>query len=239
MSYASVIAGDAPLAWYRLGDASGTTATDSSGNSHNGTYTNSPTLGAAGLLTGDSDTAMGVTSNSGTCVSVTSGTWMDVSSITVEAWTSLTSAVDATNGDAIASRYATGGFNWLLWRNTTGKWAVQIRNTAGTAYNIATASSVSTSTTYHLAFTFDGFYLRLYVDGAEAAAAVPVTGTVQTSTNNIEIGRYSGSNATTPSGTVDEVAIYNTALSATQIATHHSVGIGVTPILTGTWGLVS
>jgi hypothetical protein len=57
-SWASEIAADSPDTWWRLGESSGTTAVDSSGNGNDGTYTNSPTLGVTGLVDGDSDTAI-------------------------------------------------------------------------------------------------------------------------------------------------------------------------------------
>jgi hypothetical protein len=52
------VLGLSPIAYWRLGEASGTSAADASGNGHTGTYVGSPTLGVAGLLTGDADTAV-------------------------------------------------------------------------------------------------------------------------------------------------------------------------------------
>ena len=51
----------APDVWIRLGEPSGTTVNDASGNGHGGTYVNTPTLGVAGFMPGDPDT--GVTFN--------------------------------------------------------------------------------------------------------------------------------------------------------------------------------
>src|SRR2546429_2006240 len=49
-TYPSVILGDSPSAYYRLGEASGTTAFDSSGHNQHGTYLGGPTLGQPGAL---------------------------------------------------------------------------------------------------------------------------------------------------------------------------------------------
>jgi hypothetical protein len=58
-SYSSLILSYASLVAYsRLGEASGTTAVDASGNSLDMTYTASPTLGATGAIFGDSDAAV-------------------------------------------------------------------------------------------------------------------------------------------------------------------------------------
>lgn len=234
MSYFVEVMADAPIAYWRLGEPSGTSAADSSGNSRTGTYTNTPTLGGTGLIPADTNAAMAVATNSGQCMSVTSGTWMDVNNITVEAIVNITSGSDATNGDAIASRYNTGGFNWLLWRNTANKWAVQLRNNSGTVYNVATVANATASVNVHLAFTFDGSNLVLYQNGVQVGTTA-VTGTVQTSTVNIEVGRYSATAATVPTAKIDEVAIYSTALSAARIAEHAKQLVP----LTGTWGIAA
>src|SRR2546430_11815150 len=67
----------------------------------------------------------------------------------------------------------------------------------------------------HLAATFDGATVRLYVNGAEAvsqaqtAALTPTAGTLQ-----IGADSYTGENF---AGRIDEVRIYNRALTAAEI----------------------
>jgi len=55
--YSVAVAADSPIAWWRLGESSGTNAADSSGNSRDGTYAGTPTLGAPGY-TRDGNTAV-------------------------------------------------------------------------------------------------------------------------------------------------------------------------------------
>src|SRR5205807_64318 len=50
--YPGNVLSDGPLAYWRLDEASGTTAADLSGDGFNGTYNGSVTLGSSGLLTG-------------------------------------------------------------------------------------------------------------------------------------------------------------------------------------------
>lgn len=57
-TYSAEVLTSTPLVYLRLGESSGTVATDSSGNSRTGTYYNTPTLGVTGLLTNDADLAM-------------------------------------------------------------------------------------------------------------------------------------------------------------------------------------
>src|ERR1041385_4054729 len=59
--WVSEVLADTPVAFHRLGEASGSTVMlDSSANRNHGSYQNSPTLGATGLVAQDSDTAMQV-----------------------------------------------------------------------------------------------------------------------------------------------------------------------------------
>jgi hypothetical protein len=56
MSYSAEILADAPVAYLRLGDASGTSAADSSGNGHTGTINAANTRNRFGLMAGDAGT---------------------------------------------------------------------------------------------------------------------------------------------------------------------------------------
>ena len=53
-TYSQQVLADTPAAYWRLGEASGTTAADSSGANRTGRYLNTPTLGQPGALAGDS-----------------------------------------------------------------------------------------------------------------------------------------------------------------------------------------
>src|SRR5207244_8606602 len=76
----------------------------------------------------------------------------------------------------------------------------------------------------HLAATFDGATVRLYVNGAEAvsqaqtAPLTPTPGTLQ-----IGADSYTGENF---AGRIDEVRIYNRALSAAEVQTGMNTGAG-------------
>src|SRR6185437_14186681 len=73
-SYSATVLADTPLVYCRMDDASGTVCTDSSGNNFGLAYNNSPTLGVAGLLTGDSDTCVTFASASSRYANATSTT---------------------------------------------------------------------------------------------------------------------------------------------------------------------
>jgi len=56
--YSSVVLAKGPVGYWRLGEATGPTAVDASGNSYDGTYLGNPTLGDPGAIASDPDTAV-------------------------------------------------------------------------------------------------------------------------------------------------------------------------------------
>jgi len=69
---------------------------------------------------------------------------------------------------------------------------------------------------HHVAGTFDGNQLRLYVDGS-LADSMDYTGAIATSTYPVNIGRNSQETGRLYEGAIDEVRIYNRALSEGEI----------------------
>lgn len=222
-----------PLAYYRLGEASGTTMNDSSGNSRNGTYT-SVTLGAASLVA-DTDTA-GSFNGTSSDASVPNGLWMDVDqAFTVEAWIK----TNATGYREIAAQYATTSNRaWEFRLDTTAGALNFIKLAGGTTSSIGT-TSIRDNAVHYVVATYDGSNIKLYVDAA-LNQTTPSTGSMVGTTANLHIGNRTGTQYF--SGIIDEIALYGYVLSAAQIADTYSVGtsgVGVVNKLTGTWGLVS
>lgn len=228
MSYSSEVLADSPLGYWRMGDASGTTMTDSSPNGRHGSYINSPTLGTAGLLVGDSDTAITV-NNVGTSspygLVADDNSLDNLSAFTVEAFvkpssTSGTPMIAARDDTTTAGR----SFQFYI---SGGKLAfTKIANGVATATG---ATTLAAGTTYHVAATYDGATLRVYVNGTQDGTAA-TSGTLGASTTDLRIGaRRNTSPITTDffSGVIDEVAVYNTSLSPTRIAAHYTAGTTV------------
>jgi len=57
--YSSVVLAKGPVGYWRLGEASGPTAADASGNGYDGSYLGNPTFGQLGAIANDPDTAIG------------------------------------------------------------------------------------------------------------------------------------------------------------------------------------
>ena len=91
---------------------------------------------------------------------------------------------------------------------------------------IATGPTPVLANWTHLAGTYDGTTLKLYVNGALAAST---TGTLAANvTSPFQIGatyyRSTSSRADFFNGTIDDVSVYGAPLSATDIQQHYDSG---------------
>jgi hypothetical protein len=88
--------------------------------------------------------------------------------------------------------------------------------------DVFSSAQFTANTTYHVVGTFDGTNARLYVNASLAGG--PTAATVSLATNFASIGSDGSSPVEFYPGTIDEVAVYNYALSSTQISDHYTVG---------------
>lgn len=224
MAYIDEVLADTPLAYYRLGESSGTTMTDSSGNGRHGTYTVPPTLGVAGLLPGDSNTAANFDAVND-YATVPYGAWMEPTAWTIEAWIK----PDAVTGDfQIASRWA-GSSGPRPWQFAVSSGKLRLAFASGlTATGLVTLVA---GQTYHVVATYDGSGASkawaLYVNGAlDRSGASTTTSPPHSANTSLYVGALiTTSPANLFDGVIDEVAFYGTALSAARIAAHYQAGI--------------
>ncbi|MCD6400218.1 DUF2341 domain-containing protein, partial [candidate division WOR-3 bacterium] len=100
-------------------------------------------------------------------------------------------------------------------------YSLEMSSDGATLYGYISNHEISTSVSnptnwHHFVMTFDGADQKLYIDGAEKATQ-NIGGTIGTNTNKVFIGEFF-------SGVIDEVAIYNRALSAEEILDHYKRG---------------
>jgi large repetitive protein len=223
MTYSSEVLADSPLVYWRLGEPSGTTAADASGNSRTGTYTNSPTLGVTGALVGDADTA---TTFDGTndYVTIAAASWQNVTNYTVEFWIKTTASGSTLNVACRDTVGVTGTKIWDVFLASDGKINFTTFN-GSTGQNAFSAGAVNDGAWHHIACTKSGTTMTVYVDGA---AQTPATfSTFNTSsTIPLDVARRGNNTAFLP-GTLDEFAYYGAALSSTRVAAHYTAGTTV------------
>ena len=94
----------------------------------------------------------------------------------------------------------------------------------GTFGEVYGTGTLAVNTWSHLAATYDGTTLRLYVNGVQVSS-VALTGNIATSSNPLQIGGDSIYGQYFQ-GTIDEVRVYNVARTPTQIQADANTPIG-------------
>ena len=210
------------VAAYGFDEGSGSTVTDTSGNGNNGTIANTTwaTSGEFGKALQFNGSSSVVTIPDSASLHLSSG-------MTLEAWVN-PSTVDSAWRDVVYK----GNDNFYLEATSPNAAIPDAGTIAGGSYADAFGNAALPANTWsYLTETYDGSTLRLYVNGTQVAATAH-TGAISTSTNPLQIGGDSiyGQYFT---GMIDEVRIYNRALTATQIQSDEATPVAV-PTASGT-----
>ena len=92
--------------------------------------------------------------------------------------------------------------------------------------NVYAPAALPVNTWTHVAASYDGTQIRLYINGTQVAVTA-ASGTYEQNTKPLWIGANTyGENFR---GRLDDIRIYNRALTATEIQTDMNTGVGVTP----------
>jgi Concanavalin A-like lectin/glucanases superfamily/Domain of unknown function (DUF1929)/Bacterial Ig domain/Bacterial Ig-like domain/Galactose oxidase, central domain len=196
------------VAAFGFDEASGTTATDTSGNGNTGTI-NGPTRTTPGKF-GGALSFDGLNDQ----VSVADAASLDLTNaMTLEAWVRPSVL---TSWRTILMKEQAGGLVYGLYANgDNNRPSVHIhtnqeRDARGTA-------ALALNTWTHIAATFDGAVLRFYVNGTQVSTA-NISGSMTVSTGLLRIGGNSVWGEWF-GGMIDEVRVYRRALSAAEIGT--------------------
>lgn len=217
-SYASAVLADHPLDYWRLGESSGSTATDSSGNGNSLAY-HGVSLGQPGALSGDSNTAAGLTGSTGSYINANPFNGLPTTAITIEMWVKTTGT-----GTGLLS-YAIPGspFRLLLYKPEN------LMFTDGSRW-LGTGVSVNDGQWHDLVWTWrasDG-QSQLYKDGTlmftghlTTYTSIPNGGSLILGQVQHSVGGGIQANQAF-NGSMDEVAIYGSVLSASRIQAHYT-----------------
>ncbi len=236
VDYADLVTEDGAAAYWRLGEAAGTTADDAVG-AVDGTVTGLAGWGAVGLV-GDTDTALRFDGT--TRVAIPDSTVINIGGPfeqrTIEAWI---------QPDAVGSRQivweegstSRGASVYVEGGNVYGGIWNRTNNGDGTtpwASTIFLSGSVVAGLAHHVVLVYDypNDSVELYINGVSADVATGVgrwfahgddvaIGALNGGTRFHTGGQFGG-NSRAFSGIIDDVAIYNDALTASQIFSHFS-----------------
>jgi hypothetical protein len=203
----------APVAAYGFDETSGISLIDASGN------TNTGTINGATRVQGKFGKALAF-DGTNAVVTVNDSPSLDLpTALTLEAWVNPT----LINGDyqSVISKPMDAAFSAISYvlHGASRPNGVPLLGLAGSATNLSAPAVLPTNAWSHLAGTYDGSTMRLYVNGVQVASQ-PHAGAITTSTQPLSIGLGWA-------GLIDEVRIYDRALSASEIQTDM-----LTPVVT-------
>jgi hypothetical protein len=224
IGYTPIISGDAPLAYYRLGENGGLSASDFTGNNYTGIYSaTGVTYSQTGAVPNDTNTAVLL---NGTAGKVTLPTSLNptIGSFTFECWFKVSSFPVATKPIIANYNTVTGVSKGAgLQINSSGQVVWTIANNSGTFVSI-TSSVTTLNIFHHVVGTYDGISSKFYLDGTLVSSS---TFSINPGTDQILIGSSPFNDFL--ACTIDEVAIYNRALSQAEVSEHYSNGSNPTP----------
>lgn len=221
MSYSSSVLADSPLLYLRFEETSGATCANSGSLGGNATAHGTFTRNVAGA---SSETGVGIDLG-GTIadfVDYPDNSSLDITAdITLECWAK--PDVAAVNQSLMTKGWqnvSTAGYEFFL--NSTRQ--LQISRAAISGLSVSSGLFPNDSAWHHVAVTRSGLTYTFYIDGAPAGGTTPGATPIQATTRPFTIGATEKLTVySSPfNGAIDEVAVYNTALSAARIAAHYA-----------------
>jgi len=208
-----------PIHLWRLGELSGDTATDVAG-SQNGQYKNNPLLGQPGAICGDTDKAVHF-DGMNDYVDLDE---MDLSGnkMTILCWFK----ADAFNIDALRFISKANGIQaedhyWMLGTVRYGGDLVlrmRLRTSAATSTLNATTGKLEIGVWTMASTTYDGLWTKLYKNSQLVGTGLNLGDIAQNNLVPAWIGGNPDGESSRPFlGTIDEMAIFDKALTASQI----------------------
>lgn len=198
------------VAYYKCNDGSGSVLNNATGGT-NGTLQNSPTWIASPVQYSPNALSMDGTNDH---VTIPDDNTLDISTaITLEAWVYATKNTGIQN---VISKSSMGTNTGYIFPRTDNGWAnaVVYLHIAG-GWRTVSVPYPSLNNWHHLAATYDGSMIRVYVNGVQQAA-VARTGTIAVNANPLTLGNQPGYSEYF-GGAADELRIWNVARSQAQI----------------------
>ncbi|NUP81081.1 MAG: hypothetical protein HOV96_26395, partial [Nonomuraea sp.] len=201
------------VAAYGMNAGTGTAVADASGNGNNGTAASATwTAGKYGQALSFNGTSSWVTVADSASLRLTGG-------MTLEAWVRPTSVAGWRT--VLMKEFGADLAYAIMGSGSSGP-AAFIFTSSGA--NAPAASNLPVNAWSHVAATYDGSTLRMFVNGTQVATN-PTVGNLRTGTSPLRIGGNSGSGEYF-SGLIDEVRVYNKALTPAQITTDMNTPVG-------------
>jgi CSLREA domain-containing protein len=217
-TFNDLVLNDGLLGYWKLDEGSGTIASDSSGYGHDGTLHNSPiwSTDTPSMMDFSDPYVLGFNrTDSVEYVTMSGTTQIDqAQELTLSTWVNLGST-PAGSGYTYMRFITLGNEKAVLrYADLDGSGKLQFyMKIDESILSVAVDPVWQTDTWYHVAGTYDGSNMRLYLNGVEQGS-YSTSGTVANGDGIILSGSGADENL---DGLMDDVRVYNRALSATQI----------------------
>lgn len=215
---------DGLAGYWKLDEASGTAAADSAG-SNTGTLSGGPVWKpfegkVAGALQFD-----GVDD----IVEIPSDLSLEgYSQITLSAWVYPTETGQAGASRIISKSDGGSSDDYGLLRGTDNNLTFRVRNASNVlvSHNVAATNTVPTNNWTHILGVYDGTDMRIYINGVESAdTPSSQTGGLRNNTRPLTLGSHADSPTNRRfAGLIDDVRVYNRALTPTEIQIVYAYG---------------
>ncbi|MGA2506302.1 MAG: LamG domain-containing protein [Chitinispirillaceae bacterium] len=229
--YSPVNATPGPVAYWSFNETSGTTLIDSSGNG-NTAYINTATR-----VAGVNGNALSFNGSNDYAYANNSASLNIINQITIECWVNTRTLSGHQTifrkTDAYGLGIGSGGNIGFFIFDSPGSWHG--------SWNLS-SQALQTLQWYHIAGVWDGVTMKVYINGVQDPTTYAYNGPAASNTNAVYIGENSSGPQEFFNGSVDELKVYNIALSSDTILAHYNsvphsipVLIAYTPNPTYNW----
>ena len=229
LNYAQTALADNPVSFWRLSEASGTTMIDATGNI-TGTYSASGiTYSQVGPLASDGATALLFDGANGYATAGNVAALNPANALSIVAWINWSQFYSDNAGHFPLGMSNGAADGYFLEQGSSAPYnsmQAWIITTNGTFRAIS--GTLSTGTWYHVAVTYDGANLNLYITkqgdpfSGIPVATTPATGTITATASPFLLGSTYTTAGAKFNGKLADVAIYSKALSPARIAAEYN-----------------
>ncbi|MCP4595484.1 LamG-like jellyroll fold domain-containing protein, partial [Neptuniibacter sp.] len=227
-AYESIVMAQGPIVYYHLDESSGSAVVDASDNTQDGTYSGDPLLDVEGAFGNGLNTAVEF-DGSDDFIDVPDDGSLDLRrQITMSLWFK----VDAFNNTWMPLIYKGDSSNntYYLYLRNTGYLQLGSVDISGSEYIYTNSGLIQQSQWYHVIGVIDrdAGEMKIYINGELEASGDVRTNDAVSKTQPLRIGwSYTHSSVSRFDGAIDEVAIFDYALTANQVTAQYDARLSL------------
>jgi len=205
----------APSTWWKFDDGSGTNVSDSSGSGHAGTVSSASAWTTAGKYGGALQF-----NGSSTSVTSTGANLSGAGDFTLGAWVKTSSTAGGVILEQVGSTSTSNRGQYQLLMNSGGTVEFWVGRSTGNTYqfDLKSTKTINDGQWHYVTGVRSGTTGYLYIDSAQAATPASGTSRSLSSSNSVSIGAETYGKSLYFNGTIDDVRIYQAAISGSGIA---------------------